>query len=66
MSVSSFVAVQYSSGWIVGSLGSLAGLLSGIKSTHKICEKVAGLRSWSPMEEESCEDVKTVEFQRIS
>ncbi len=65
LSISAFVAVQYSSGWIVGSLGSLAGLRSGIKSTRKICEKVLTFEDLC-MAERVCEDVKNVEFKQVN
>lgn len=65
LSISAFVAVQYSSGWIVGSLGSLAGLIAAIKSTRPICEKIEGFAEWTPDSAAICEDVETVEFQHV-
>lgn len=65
LSVSAFVAVQYSSGWIVGSLGALAGLISGIKSTRSICDKVAAFVDWVPEDAEKFEDVQSVEFEDV-
>lgn len=65
LSVSEFVAVQYSSGWIVGSLGALAGLISGIKSTRPICDKVLAFEDWTPEDIEKCEDVQSVEFENV-
>ena len=65
LSVSAFVAVQYSSGWIVGSLGALAGLISGIKSTRPICDKVLAFGDWIPEDAEKCEDVQSVEFENV-
>lgn len=63
--IAAFVAVQYSSGWIVGSLGSLAGLISGIKSTAPIREKIADFQDWKAKEEKEHEEVKTVEFSHV-
>lgn len=66
ISVSAFVAVQYSSGWIVGSLGMLASLSAAIKGTRPICERIEGFTQWTPEEATDCEDVKKVEFQNVS
>ena len=65
LSVAAFVAVQYSSGWIVGSLGALAGLISGIKSTRPICDKVIAFADWTPEDAEECEDVQSVAFENV-
>ncbi len=63
--ISAFVAVQYSSGWIVGSLGSLAGLISGIKSTRPIIEKIGAFQPWEAVDEKEHEEVQTVEFDQV-
>lgn len=63
--ISAFVAVQYSSGWIVGSLGSLAGLISGIKSTQPIIEKIGAFQDWEAIDEKEHEEVQTVEFDHV-
>ncbi|MCI8924484.1 MAG: ABC transporter ATP-binding protein [Lachnospiraceae bacterium] len=65
ISISAFVAVQYSSGWIVGSLGLLASLSAGIKGTRPLCEKIEGFVQWTPEELKEYEDVEKVEFQHV-
>ena len=65
LTISAFVAVQYSSGWIVGSLGSIAGLLSGIKSTVPIYEKVVNFKKLEVAKEDEFEDVKVIEFINV-
>lgn len=46
--IAAYVAVQYASGWIVGSLGALASLISGITFTRPICNKVIAFEDWTP------------------
>lgn len=65
LSISAFVAVQYSSGWIVGSLRSLAGLASGIKSTRPIRERIENFSDYMPASDTDYEDVQTIEFSHV-
>ena len=65
LNISDFVAVQYSSGWIVGSLGALAGLISEMKSTQPICDKIAAFEKWEGDENRKREEIDTVEFDRV-
>lgn len=65
LNISDFVAVQYSSGWIVGSLGALAGLISEMKSTQPICDKIAAFEKWEGDENRKREEINTVEFDQV-
>lgn len=65
LSISAFVAVQYSSGWIVGSIASMAGLFSAVKSTEPICKKVEAFRTWQPKREGKMEAITDIVFDKV-
>lgn len=49
----------------MGSLGALAGLISEMKSTQPICDKIAAFEKWEGDENRKREEIDTVEFDRV-
>lgn len=65
LSISAFVAVQYSSGWIIGAIASMAGTVSTIKSTETISKKVEAFKEWHPKTEENAERIRDIRFDQV-
>jgi hypothetical protein len=65
ITIPAFIAVQYSSGWIVGSLGQIAGLMAVLKSTESIREKIVSFKDVANVPENEIEDVRKIEFKDV-
>lgn len=65
ITIPAFIAVQYSSGWIVGSLGQVAGLTAVLKSTEPVREKIINFKDIVIPNEKDIEDVKKIEFKEV-
>ena len=65
ITIPAFIAVQYSSGWIVGSLGQIAGLMAVLKSTESIREKIVNFKDVANVPENEIEDVRKIEFKDV-
>ena len=65
ITIPAFIAVQYSSGWIVGSLGQIAGLMAVLKSTEPIRENIMKFSDVDEVNENEAEDVKKIEFKEV-
>ena len=65
ITIPAFIAVQYSSGWIVGSLGQIAGLMAVLKSTEPIRENIINFKDIAEVDENEIEDVKEIEFNNV-
>ena len=65
ITIPAFIAVQYSSGWIVGSLGQIAGLMAVLKSTEPIRENIMKFSDIDEVNENEAEDVKKIEFKEV-